>query len=181
MKESIVFDKSKGFALRIIALYKYLCDEKKEFILSKQLLRSGTSIGANIAEASCAYSSKEFLAKMYIAFKECAETAYWLELLYKAQYYFKGKYVKVDDVPTLIDDEKANVIEFYLIQNGYVDMKRKVTDKYRQDVKNGTVAELPEELKPMTDGIPTMQGSSWTRRWAGAASARAPSCGKRPS
>lgn len=86
MKESIVFDKSKGFALRIIALYKYLCDEKKEFILSKQLLRSGTSIGANIAEASCAYSSKEFLAKMYIAFKECAETAYWLELLYKAQY-----------------------------------------------------------------------------------------------
>ena len=67
--------------------------------------------------------------------------------------YFKGKYVKVDDVPTLIDDEKANAIEFYLIQNGYVDMKRKVTDKYRQDVKNGTVAELPEELKPMTDGI----------------------------
>ena len=67
--------------------------------------------------------------------------------------YFKGKYVKVDDVPTLIDDEKANAIEFYLIQNGYVDMKRKVTDKYRHDVKNGTVAELPEELKPMTDGI----------------------------
>ena len=86
MKESIVFDKSKSFALRIIALYKYLCDEKREFVLSKQLLRSGTSIGANIAEASCAYSSKEFLAKMYIAFKECAETAYWLELLYKAQY-----------------------------------------------------------------------------------------------
>ena len=86
MKESIVFDKSKSFALRIIALYKYLCNEKREFILSKQLLRSGTSIGANIAEASCAYSSKEFLAKMYIAFKECAETAYWLELLYKAQY-----------------------------------------------------------------------------------------------
>ena len=79
MKESIVFDKSKSFALRIIALYKYLCNETKEFILSKQLLRSGTSIGANIAEASCAYSSKEFLAKMYIAFKECAETAYWLE------------------------------------------------------------------------------------------------------
>ena len=67
--------------------------------------------------------------------------------------YFKGKYVKVDDVPTLIDDENANAIEFYLIQNGYVDMKRKVTEKYRQDVKNGTVAELPEELKPMTDGI----------------------------
>ncbi len=67
--------------------------------------------------------------------------------------YFKGKYVKVDDVLTLIDDNAASVIEFYLIQNGYVDMKRKVTDKYRQDVKNGTVVELPEELKPMTDGI----------------------------
>ena len=86
MKESIVFDKSKNFALRIIALYKYLCAEKKEFVLSKQVLRSGTSIGANIAEANCACSNKDFLAKMYIAFKECAETAYWLELLYKAQY-----------------------------------------------------------------------------------------------
>ena len=67
--------------------------------------------------------------------------------------YFKGKYVKVDDVPTLIDDEKANAIEFYLIQNGYVDMSRQVTDKYRQSVKDGTVVELPEELKPMADGI----------------------------
>ena len=67
--------------------------------------------------------------------------------------YFKGKYVRVDDVPTIIDDERANAIEFYLIQNGYVDMKRKVTDKYRQDIKNGSVAELPEELKPMADGI----------------------------
>ena len=70
--------------------------------------------------------------------------------------YFKGKYVKVDDVPTLIDNDKANVIEFYLIQNGYVDMKRKVTDKYRQEVKAGTVAELPEELKPMAEGIHTL-------------------------
>ena len=67
--------------------------------------------------------------------------------------YFKGKYVKVDDVPTLIDDNTANAIEFYLIQHGYVDMKRKVTDKYRLDIKNGTVAELPDELKPMAEGI----------------------------
>lgn len=62
----------------------------------------------------------------------------------------------VDDVPTLIDVEKANAIEFYLIQNGYVDMKRKVTDKYRQEVKNGTVAEFPEELKSMAEGIHTL-------------------------
>ena len=70
-----------------------------------------------------------------------------------ASEYFKGKYVKADDVPILIDDEKANIIEFYLIQNGYVDMKRKVTDKYRQDVRNGTLAALPDELKPMAEGI----------------------------
>lgn len=67
--------------------------------------------------------------------------------------YFKGKYVKVDGEPTLIDDKTANDIEFYLIQNGYVDMDRKVTDKYREDIKNGTVADLPEKLKPMAEGI----------------------------
>lgn len=70
--------------------------------------------------------------------------------------YFKDKYIKVNDVPTLIDDETANAIEFYLIQNGYVDMKRKVTDKYRQEIKSGTVAELPDELKPMAEGIHTL-------------------------
>ena len=89
--ESVVFEKSKNFALRIIALYKYLCDEKREFILSKQLLRSGTSIGANIAEANCACSRK-----MYIAFKESAETAYWLELLYKAQYLTREQYDSIN-------------------------------------------------------------------------------------
>ena len=67
--------------------------------------------------------------------------------------YFKGKYVNVDGVPTIIDNDTANSIEFYLIQNGYVDMKRKVTDKYRNDVAMNTVAALPDELKPMTEGI----------------------------
>mgnify|MGYP004548729311 CR=1 FL=1 len=67
--------------------------------------------------------------------------------------YFKGKYVNVNDVPTLIDDEMADMIEFYLIQNGYVDMKRKVTDKYRSDVSMNCTVALPEELKPMSDGI----------------------------
>lgn len=70
--------------------------------------------------------------------------------------YFKGKYIKVDDIPTLIDDEAANAIEFYLIQNGYVDMKRKVTDKYRADVSMNTLAPLPEELQPMSEGIHTL-------------------------
>lgn len=67
--------------------------------------------------------------------------------------YFKGKYVKVDGVPTLIDAVTADAIEFYLISNGYVDMKRKVTDKYRTDANMGTLASLPEELQPMAEGI----------------------------
>lgn len=70
--------------------------------------------------------------------------------------YFKGKYVMVNDAQTVIDDNAANAIEFYLIQNGYVDMERKVTDKYRQEIKTGSVAELPEELKPMAEGIHTL-------------------------
>ena len=70
--------------------------------------------------------------------------------------YFKGKYVKVDGTPTLIDSNTADAIEFYLISNGYVDMKRKVTDKYRTDVKMGTVAPLPEEIQSMAEGIHTL-------------------------
>lgn len=73
-----------------------------------------------------------------------------------ASEYFKGKYIKVDDIPTLIDENTANAIEFYLIQNGYVDMKRKVTEKYRSDVAMKTIKDLPEELKPMTEGIHTL-------------------------
>ena len=86
MAENIVKDKSKAFALRIIKLYKYLRQDKKEYVLSQQLLRSGTSIGANIVEAHHAMSKKEFLAKMNIALKEAAETEYWLDLLKESEY-----------------------------------------------------------------------------------------------
>lgn len=98
MKEdNVIKNKSLIFAKRIIKLYKYLCEEKKEYILSKQLLRSGTSIGANIQEAECGISKKDFLAKMYIAFKECVETEYWLELL-KDDYLSESEYrsIKTD-------------------------------------------------------------------------------------
>lgn len=78
--------KSKRFAVRIVRLYQYLCEEKREFVLSKQILRSGTSIGANLAEAECAISKKDFLSKIYIALKECSETLYWLELLTETDY-----------------------------------------------------------------------------------------------
>ena len=87
MKENnIVVDKSKRFALRIIRLCRYLCDDKKEYVLSKQLLRSGTSIGANIKEAIRAQSKPDFYAKMNISLKEASETEYWLELLHESSY-----------------------------------------------------------------------------------------------
>lgn len=86
MKENIIVDKSKAFALRIIKLYRYLCDEKKEYILSKQLLRSGTSVGANVKEAINGQSKADFYAKMYIAYKEANESEYWLELLFESGY-----------------------------------------------------------------------------------------------
>lgn len=67
--------------MRIVRLYQFLHNDRKEFVLSKQLLRSGTGIGANLAEAECAISNKDFLSKIYIALKECSETLYWLDLL----------------------------------------------------------------------------------------------------
>ena len=78
--------KSREFAVRVVRLYQYLCKEKQEYVLSKQLLRSGTSIGANIAEAQCAISRKDFLSKVYIAYKESNETLYWLDLLRDTDY-----------------------------------------------------------------------------------------------
>lgn len=81
MEENVVAEKSKSFAIRIIKFYQYLCDEKKEFVLSKQILRSGTSIGANIRESKNAQSKADFINKLNIALKEADETAYWFELL----------------------------------------------------------------------------------------------------
>jgi len=80
-KFSVGRTKSRKFAIRIYNLYKHLCDTKKEYTLAKQLLRSGTSIGANLTEAQYAVSKKEFLMKATISLKECAETEYWLDLL----------------------------------------------------------------------------------------------------
>ena len=84
--DSISKQKSMSFAKRIVKLYQYLCEEHKEFVMSKQVLRSGTSIGANIAEAVYASSKKDFVAKIYVALKECSETLYWLELLHSCDY-----------------------------------------------------------------------------------------------
>ena len=90
--ESIAYQNALSFAKRIVLLCKHLNKEHQEYILSKQILRSGTSIGANIAEARCAYSRKDFAAKIYIALKECAETIYWLELLHSTEYLTDEEY-----------------------------------------------------------------------------------------
>ena len=89
---SQIEEKSKSFAIRIVRLYQYLTEEKKEFVLSKQLLRSGTSIWANIAESKYAISKCDFTAKQYISLKETSETLYWLELLYQTAYLTKDQY-----------------------------------------------------------------------------------------
>ncbi len=86
MKENVVKDKSFDFAVRIVNLYKHLSQEKKEFVLSKQLLRSGTSIGANVEEAIGGISKADFRAKLSIAYKEARETVYWLRLLHTTEY-----------------------------------------------------------------------------------------------
>jgi four helix bundle protein len=78
---NVIREKSFAFAIRIVKLYQYLCEEKKEFVLSKQLLRSGTSIGANIEEAVGGQSDKDFLSKLSISYKEARETVYWIKLL----------------------------------------------------------------------------------------------------
>ena len=85
-KENVVINKSYAFALRIVKLYKYLVYEKKEYVLSKQLLRSGTSIGALIKEGEHAQSKADFLNKMNVALKEANETQYWIELLRDSSY-----------------------------------------------------------------------------------------------
>lgn len=102
MKDSsnIIVDKSFDFAVRIVKLYHYLCNEKKEYTLSKQLLRCGTSIGANVNEAQAGQSKNDFIAKMSIASKEARETKYWIKLLIRTDY------LKLEDVYTksLVDE-----------------------------------------------------------------------------
>ncbi len=102
MKDNLIVSKSKTFALRIIKLYKYLCSEKKEYVMSKQILRSGTSIGANIREAVRGQSKADFYAKLHISLKEADETAYWLELLNESGYikdeHFKSIYEDCNEI-----------------------------------------------------------------------------------
>lgn len=81
INNSVAYEKAEKFPIRVVKAYQYLCEQKKEYVLSKQLLRSGTSIGANTAEANGAISDGDFSSKISIAYKECLETKYWLSLL----------------------------------------------------------------------------------------------------
>ena len=92
---NVVKEKSKKFAVRVVRLYQYLSEERREYVLSKQLLRSGTSIGANVHEALQGQSSADFVAKMSIALKEASETEYWLEILYATDYLDEKEYTSI--------------------------------------------------------------------------------------
>ncbi len=96
MRENIVKSKSFGFAIKTVNLYKYLCNEKKEFVLSKQLLRSGTAVGALVREAEHAESRADFIHKMAIAQKECNESIYWIELLKETLYIDNQKFEEIN-------------------------------------------------------------------------------------
>ena len=105
-KDNVTYTKAYNFAIRIVKAYQYLCEEKKEYVLSKQMLRSGTSTGANIAEANGAISEAEFSSKISIAYKECLETKYWLSLLkdtnYIAEKSFKSMYDDADEIAKIL-------------------------------------------------------------------------------
>jgi four helix bundle protein len=103
MGENTVLEKSFHFAVRMVALNKYLVQEKKEFVLAKQLLRSGTAIGALVREAQHAESNPDFVHKMSIALKEANETDYWLSLLHETAYLTKDQYASLQaDIQTLL-------------------------------------------------------------------------------
>ncbi|MBQ9668677.1 MAG: four helix bundle protein [Prevotella sp.] len=103
MSDSVIFTLSKRFALRIIKLYTYLRDEKKEYVISRQIYRSGTSIGANISESIYAQSDADYISKLKIALKEGSETKYWLELLFESGIISAEEFQSLDnDVKTII-------------------------------------------------------------------------------
>lgn len=117
MRENIVKTKSFAFAVRIVKLYQYLCLDKKEFVLSKQLLRSGTSVGAMIREAEHSESKADFIHKMAISQKEINETIYWLELLKETDYLTAEQFESINSeaveiiklITTIIKSIKASI------------------------------------------------------------------------
>jgi four helix bundle protein len=103
MEDNVIYTLSKKFALRIIRLYSYLVNEKKEYVMSKQLYRCGTSVGANIAESLFAQSDADYISKLKIALKEASETKYWLELLFESAYLTQSEFDSIsNDINTIL-------------------------------------------------------------------------------
>ena len=117
MKDNVVKRKSFAFAVRIVRLYQYLCEQKREFVLSKQLLRSGTSVGAMVREAEHAETKNDFKHKMGIAQKEINETIYWLELLKETDYLTEEQFENINKeaieiiklVTAILKSAKSNI------------------------------------------------------------------------
>ena len=97
MTDNILKEKSLLFAVRCVNLYRHLSEEKREFVLGKQMLRSGTSIGANIREAQCAEGNKDFVHKLHIALKEANETQYWFEVMFRANILTEKEYESMNN------------------------------------------------------------------------------------
>ncbi|MBR4561414.1 MAG: four helix bundle protein [Bacteroidales bacterium] len=97
MEDNVIKRKSRDFAIEIIRIYQWLCEEKHEYVMSKQVLRSGTSIGANVAEGVRAQTKPDFYAKMSIALKEASETSYWLDIIHATDYLPDEMFKKLND------------------------------------------------------------------------------------
>ncbi len=110
MGKSIVYELSKKFALRIVKLYAYLHDERKEHVISKQIYRCGTSIGANLAEGHFAQSDADYINKLSIALKEAAETTYWLELLHESEMISTKQYESLQNDVKTITGTLVNIV-----------------------------------------------------------------------
>ena len=103
MGNNVIYELSKKFAIRIIKLYVFLKEEKHEFVMSKQIYRCGTSIGANIAESTYAQSTPDYISKLSISLKEASETLYWLDLLQESNYITTEQYESIsNDVKTIM-------------------------------------------------------------------------------
>ena len=103
MSDNVIYTLSKKFALRIVKLYNYLYEQRKEYVMSKQLYRCGTSIGANLSESIYAQSEADYISKLKIALKEASETKYWLELLFEAELLKKNEFDSlINDINTII-------------------------------------------------------------------------------
>ena len=126
MKENIIIDKTYKFAVRIVKLNQFLCNEHKEYNLSKQIVKSGTSIGANTEEANSGQSKKDFISKLSIALKEAKETHYWLRLLHDTDYISKQ----------MFDSQIHDCDEIIMIINKILITSRKNLNEENEKMKN---------------------------------------------